>query len=113
MELLCPACRIPLTEIRTGSGIIWRCEKCDGRAVGLQLLRRTFAGESINPLWLRAVHNEGSRARPCPSCSNPMIEVAADSSGGIKIEVCKVCEFLWFDAGETQPLQVRPPPKPP
>ena len=41
-ELLCPACRIPLTEMRTGTGIIWRCEKCDGRAVGLQLLRRTF-----------------------------------------------------------------------
>ena len=113
MELLCPACRIPLTEIRTGSGIIWRCEKCDGRAVGLQLLRRTFTGESINPLWLHAIHNEGSRARPCPSCNNPMIEVAVDRSGGIKIEVCKICEFLWFDAGETQPLQVRPPPKPP
>jgi ribosomal protein L37AE/L43A len=49
-ELLCPACRIPLTEMRTGNGIIWRCEKCDGRAVGLQLLRRTFTAESINPL---------------------------------------------------------------
>ena len=59
-ELLCPACRIPLTEIRTGNGIIWRCEKCDGRAVGLQLLRRTFTPESINPLWLHAIHNEGS-----------------------------------------------------
>jgi hypothetical protein len=112
-ELLCPACRIPLTEMRTGTGIIWRCEKCDGRAVGLQLLRRTFTAESINPLWLHAIHNEGSSARPCPSCSNPMIEVALDSSSGIKLEVCKICEFVWFDKGETQPLQVRPPPKPP
>jgi len=112
-ELLCPACRIPLTEMRTGTGIIWRCENCDGRAVGLQLLRRTFTPESINPLWLHAIHNEGSSARPCPSCSNPMIEVALDSSSGIKVEVCKICEFVWFDKGETQPLQVRPPPKPP
>src|SRR4029453_5708482 len=78
-ELLCPACRTPLTEKRTRNGIIWRCEKCDGRAVGLQLLRRTFTPESINPLWLHAIHNEGSSARPCPSCSNPMIEVALDS----------------------------------
>jgi Zn-finger nucleic acid-binding protein len=112
-ELRCPACRIPLTEMRTGTGIIWRCEKCDGRAVGLQLLRRTFTPGSINPLWLHAIHNEGSIARPCPSCGNPMFEVALDSSSGIRIEVCRICEFVWFDAGETQPLQVRLSPKPP
>jgi len=111
-ELLCPACRIPLTEMRTGTGIIWRCGKCHGRAVGLQLLRRTFTPESINPLWLHAIHNEGSIARPCPSCGNPMFEVALDSSSGIRIEVCRICEFVWFDAGETQPLQVRLSPKP-
>src|SRR5690349_4028706 len=112
LELLCPACRIPLTKMHTGTGVIWRCEKCDGRAVGLQLLRRTFTPESINPLWLHAIHNEGSIARLCPSCGNAMIEVALDSSSGIKIEVCRLCEFVWFDAGETQPLQVRPAPKP-
>ena len=79
---------------------------------GLQLLRRTFTPESINPLWLHAIHNEGSMARQCPSCGNAMIEVALDSSSGIRIEVCRLCEFVWFDAGETQPLQVRPAPKP-
>ena len=112
VEILCPACRIPLTEVRTATGIIWRCEKCKGRAVGLQLLRRTFTPESINPLWLHAIHNQGGRARSCPSCGNPMIEVALDGTSGIKVEVCKICEFVWFDAGETQPLQVPPPPKP-
>ena len=112
-DLLCPACRIPLVELRTGNGIIWHCEKCDGRAVGLQLLRRTFTPASINPLWLHAIHNEGRIARPCPSCGNSMIEVALDSSTGIKVEVCRICEFVWFDASETQTLQVRPSPKPP
>src|SRR5207244_556155 len=82
-------------------------------AVGLQLLRRTFTPESINPLWLHAIHNEGRSARPCPSCGNAMIEVALGSSSGIKVEVCRICEFVWFDAGETQTLQVRPSPKPP
>jgi Zn-finger nucleic acid-binding protein len=110
--LLCPACRIPFTKMRTGTGIIWRCEKCDGRAVALQLLRRTFTPESINPLWLHAIHNEGSIARLCPSCGNAMIEVALDGSNGIRIEVCRLCEFVWFDAGETQPLQIRPASKP-
>ena len=41
-----------------------------------------------------------------------MIEVALDRSSGIRIEVCRLCEFVWFDAGETQPLQVHPAPKP-
>jgi Zn-finger nucleic acid-binding protein len=106
-DLPCPACRIPLTEVRTEHGIIWRCEKCDGRAVGLQLLRRTFTAESINPLWLHAIHNEGSSGRRCPSCGNAMIEVGLDNSSGIRVEVCRICEFVWFDAGETQSLQVQ------
>src|SRR5207245_5981471 len=46
-------------------------------------------------------------------CRNAMFEVALDSSSGIKIEVCRICEFVWFDAGETQTLQARPLPKPP
>ena len=40
-----------------------------------------------------------------------MIEVALDSSSGIRVEVCRICEFVWFDAGETQTLQARPLPK--
>src|SRR5438067_4777058 len=107
-ELLCPACRVPLAEIRTSNGIIWRCARCDGRAVGLQLLRRTFTGESINPLWLHAIRDQGQQARPCPSCANAMIEVALTNSDGPRVEVCRICEFVWFDAGETQSLQPRP-----
>jgi Zn-finger nucleic acid-binding protein len=110
-ELLCPACRLPLTEMRTGKGILFHCEKCDGRAVSLGLLRDTFTPESINPLWLHAIHDEGQRARPCPSCGNAMIEIALDNTSGIRVEVCRICEFVWFDAGETQTLQPRPIPK--
>jgi Zn-finger nucleic acid-binding protein len=31
-----------------------------------------------------------------------MFEVTLDSSSGIKVEVCRICEFVWFDAGETR-----------
>lgn len=112
-DLFCPACRIPLTEIRTGKGVLWHCAKCDGRAVGLALLRDTFTPESINPLWLHAIHNEGQPARPCASCGNAMIEVALDGTSNIRVEVCRICEFVWFDAGETQTLKSRPLPKKP
>jgi Zn-finger nucleic acid-binding protein len=112
-DLLCPACRIPLAEMRTGKGILWHCEKCDGRAVSLGLLRDIFTPESINPLWLHAIHTEGQRARPCPSCGNAMIEVALGGTSDIRVEVCRICEFVWFDAGETQTLQACPLPKKP
>src|SRR4029077_15386865 len=79
--------------------------------VGLHLLRRTFTPESINPLWVHAIHHEGRSARPCPSCGNAMFEVALDSSSRLKVEVCRICEFVWFDAGETQTLQARPLPE--
>src|SRR5216110_3705310 len=111
-ELFCPRCNQPLKQVRMSNGLFWACDTCDGRAVGLQLLRRTFTPESINPLWLHAIHHEGRSARPCPSCGNDMFEVALDSSSGIKVEVCRICEFVWFDAGETQTLQARPLPKP-
>jgi Zn-finger nucleic acid-binding protein len=110
-DLLCPACRTPLTETRTGKGVLWHCGKCNGRAVGLGLLRDTIMPESINPLWLHAIHDEGQGARPCPSCGNAMIEVALDSTSGIRVEVCRICEFVWFDAGEAQSLQPKPLPK--
>ena len=42
-----------------------------------------------------------------------MIEVALDSCSGIRVEVCRICEFVWFDSGETQTLQARPLPKAP
>ena len=41
-----------------------------------------------------------------------MIEVALDNSSGIRVEVCRICEFVWFDAGEAQSLQVQPASEP-
>src|SRR5207237_3983382 len=64
------------------------------------------------PLRVLATQHEGRIASPCPSCGNDMFEVALDSSSEIRVEVCRICEFVWFDASETQALQARPLPKP-
>jgi membrane associated rhomboid family serine protease/Zn-finger nucleic acid-binding protein len=110
-ELICPGCRAPLSEVRTSNGILYRCEKCDGRAVSLGLLRRTFTPESINPLWLHTIHREGTPGRRCPSCGNIMFAVHLSDQASATVEVCRICEFVWFDAGETQSLLPRPLPK--
>jgi len=49
-ELLCPRCNLPLKEVRMSHGVFWACDKCAGRAITVELLRRTFTPESINPL---------------------------------------------------------------
>ena len=60
-ELFCPRCNLPLKQVRMSNGVFWTCDTCGGRAVGLELLRRTFTPQSINPLWLHAISGEGKR----------------------------------------------------
>ena len=111
----CPVCQTPLTEVGTPSGIFWKCEKCFGRGVAVEILRRTFTPESIDPLWNHASKGEGQAGANCPSCRNSMIEVKLSDRAEIKVDVCPRCQFVWFDAGETQNLVPRPvsPSKPP
>lgn len=104
-DLLCPACRVALTRTLTPLGVIWRCETCEGRAIGLALLRETFTADSVNPIWLHAIHNEGRDGRPCPSCARAMIDVPLETETPVNVEVCRVCQMIWFDQGEVASLE--------
>jgi membrane associated rhomboid family serine protease/Zn-finger nucleic acid-binding protein len=108
-ELICPRCNAVLQEVLTSHGVLWACDKCGGRAVGLELLRRTFTPESINPLWLHAIGGEGQSSCRCPSCQNPMLEVKLSDQALVKVDVCRLCHFVWFDAHEVDSLVPRPP----
>jgi Zn-finger nucleic acid-binding protein len=108
-EFLCPRCNLPLKEVRTSGGIFYSCDVCDGRAVTIELLRKRFTSQSINPLWLHAIRGEGRVGLPCPSCRQPMIGVAVSNDAGIKVDVCQHCHFIWFDAHEVDTLVPRQP----
>jgi Zn-finger nucleic acid-binding protein len=92
-------------------GVFWACDKCSGRAVGLELLRRTFTPESINPLWLHAISGEGKIGSRCPSCGRPMIDVALSENTTVNVDVCRLCHFVWFDTHEVETLVPRPLPQ--
>jgi membrane associated rhomboid family serine protease/Zn-finger nucleic acid-binding protein len=110
----CPSCQLPLKETHTAHGIFWSCDTCGGRAVTVELLRRTFTPECINPLWLHALRGEGTRGRACPECRKPMLTVALSDKAAVDVDVCQHCHFVWFDAGEVDTLKPRPvPPAPP
>jgi membrane associated rhomboid family serine protease/ribosomal protein L37AE/L43A len=111
-DLICPRCNAALQRVQTEHGIFWACSACGGRAVGLELLRRTFTPDSINPLWLHAINGENISGATCPSCQNPMIQVTLSDRSAIRVDVCRICHFVWFDAHEADDLVPRPPPPP-
>ena len=100
----CPKCDQPLAKVTTNHGVFWRCEGCRGVAIGLDALRRTFVRDQVNAIWRRAREEHGSPAAACPSCRNQMIEVTATGEPEPRIEVCRICHFLWFDADELSRL---------
>lgn len=109
-ELTCPRCNLPLKQVQMSGRIFWGCDTCGGRAVTVELLRRTFTPESINPLWLHALRSEGTRGLLCPSCRKPMLEVALSEDAEVAVDVCQHCHFVWFDAHEIDRLVARPLP---
>jgi len=108
-QLICPRCKVPLKEVRTSGGVFYGCDVCGGRAVTIELLRKRFTPESINPLWLHAMRGEGRVGLPCPSCRQPMIGVVLSDRAEISIDVCQHCHFIWFDVHELDTLVPRQP----
>jgi len=86
-ELLCPRCNVPLKEVRTSGGVFYGCDICGGRAVTIELLRKRFTPESINPLWLHAMRGEGRIGLSCPSCRQPMIGVVLSDQAEVNVDV--------------------------
>ena len=107
--LTCPRCNVPLKEVRTSGGVFYACDGCGGRVVTIELLRKRFTPESINPLWLHAMRGEGRLGLPCPSCRQPMIGVALSDRAEINVDVCQHCHFIWFDTHEVDTLVPRQP----
>jgi Zn-finger nucleic acid-binding protein len=42
-----------------------------------------------------------------------MTEVPLSNSSGIRVDVCRICQFIWFDIRENDALIPRPVPEPP
>jgi len=114
---LCPRCRKQLRHASTGDFPHWSCADCGGRAVNLTLLRENVRSAPINAMWQAAAEAPASRGRPCPGCEQPMATVQVPPPAtGFSVDVCKPCQFFWFDAGEFEtfpalPVPTAPPPK--
>lgn len=101
----CPNCQTRLLRIRTDCGVVWGCSACDGRAVRIDVLRRTFTSDTLDQVWSSAREGKGERKRPCPVCKRLMAFVAVPH--GLRtfpLDVCTHCQFVWFDPREYEAL---------
>lgn len=114
----CPDCSTPLERRAGDHGVFWRCPRCGGRAVGLGPLKRACDVSLITRLWGGA-HGSVPRHRPCPICGDPMREVTIPNEQLPTVDVCLVCQLVWFDPNEyeafpaTRPLAPSAPPQAP
>ena len=101
--MICPRCRVRLNRATIGEGVFFRCPQCDGRAVSMALLRRIGSKESLRQLWQEARAEGAKPGAACPDCGRSMVEVALpirSSSPPLRLDVCTLCEFVWFDPRE-------------
>jgi len=81
-------------------GVYWACDTCGGRTVAVSVLRKVVAEDQIRQLWTSA-HSASPGQKRCPTCSHPMCEATA---GRLRLDVCKICQFVWFDAHEFEQM---------
>jgi membrane associated rhomboid family serine protease/Zn-finger nucleic acid-binding protein len=107
----CPNCESTLTRTPGPKGLFWSCDRCGGRAVGIAVLRATIGNDRVNALWSRVISSTQDDGKSCPICSRAMAQVTMGLAGqALELDVCKRCEFVWFDATEYEAI---PPPPPP
>jgi membrane associated rhomboid family serine protease/Zn-finger nucleic acid-binding protein len=100
----CPVCRTDLQRAPIDKGITWVCPSCGGRAVGMGPLRRAFEKPFVNALW-GSVQDSPGDGKPCPVCETSM---AVTPMGSPVLDVCKRCQFVWFDPKEFEVAPARP-----
>lgn len=106
---VCPRCEKRLVRTRAPAGVLFVCPSCQGRAVGLPVVRKVKRDSQLKDLWRCVVQGAGSVGVKCPICRRSTLEVSVPADGQeVRLDVCKGCQFLWFDAQEMQRLPSRP-----
>lgn len=108
--MLCPSGRTRMERRRVPEGQFWYCAHCDGRAVGMGVLRQTKAREAVNALWQAFQQTDHRSLRACPSCGSYM-RVFTAGEPSQTLDACRACHLVWFDPKELEALpaaQARP-----
>jgi membrane associated rhomboid family serine protease/Zn-finger nucleic acid-binding protein len=109
---ICPNCKLALSRQKVDQGVFWTCPNCGGRAVTVPLLQKLLQKTFVQQLWASVRDGPGRVGRLCPACQKPMIEVRSAGPQADLLEVCRPCEFVWFDPQEYEESPPAPPAAP-
>lgn len=111
--LVCPNCQDRLQRTMAEKGVLWICPSCGGHAASISLLRQLVVQEEVNKLWQKAWQASERGSRVCPACQNHMFAVpVTEGPETFQLDVCKGCQFVWFDQQEFEAMPRVPPPPP-
>ena len=72
------------------------------------MLHKTLEHVRLNELWGAARDGQGAIGRPCPVCQSSMASVLLSPRHLPRLDVCRRCNLVWFDAGEYETFPVEP-----
>src|SRR5580765_8432041 len=106
----CPNCGKKLTRKQNVFGVYWGCDVCGGCSVSMAILRKAVREDCVVRAWA-AARTAPATGRNCPMCDHPMREVPVVlGQETLRLDVCKLCQFCWFDPSEFESLPPAPPP---
>ncbi|MCR9144470.1 MAG: rhomboid family intramembrane serine protease [bacterium] len=97
----CPTCQIRLVRGASKDGYLWACRSCGGSLASMPVLRRGLQPALANELWANKETTWPHPGRPCSICRQDMDETAVRR---IVLDVCRRCQFVWFDRLEFESL---------
>jgi Zn-finger nucleic acid-binding protein len=103
----CPHCQKELQPQRGAQGVIYICPSCKGHTASLSVLRKVFGPERVAVLWADL---DGPQDCACPVCRQAMRRVQwLENDQPIPLDLCRRCEFVWFDPQEYESIAPAPP----
>jgi len=99
---------LELVRIEGGPGISFVCPKCQGKMIGIGVLRQLLPKPVVNTLWQAAISSPTSGSARCPGCTMSMQTFTTPVKGVTStLDVCKRCYLIWFDDQELEALPKR------
>lgn len=112
MAIRCPACDTALTKDEFDGLPVFRCDSCLGYLIGNKRVEvietRNF---HMSHRLMQCASNAGTSDSPdrmkCPRCLRKMEKRPYRKMPEFKVDTCKHCDLIWFDAGEIEAIQLK------
>lgn len=103
---------VELNRSKRGDNVLWECQRCHGKLMGIGVLRKLIPKPLFNQIWHSATDLPRPGVLHCPGCNQRMLSFSISMEGQtVNLDACRTCYMVWFDDQEFESLPSLPPPK--